>query len=84
MNPRPVPTPRSPPTYLARISALETRADASDTRLVSIETTVKEIRDLLVAGRGIAWLVTKIAGGLTGAAIVGGFVIAALRYFNGG
>lgn len=52
-----------------RLARLETRADGQDAWLKSIDTTVKELRDIAAAGKGALTMFFKV--GTIAAAVVG-------------
>lgn len=71
------------PTQLERIVALEERDKKHEEQLGDIATKVGEIYTLLIQAKGVLWLGTKIAGGITLICVVVGAVVGVVKLLHG-
>ena len=72
-----------PTTHGERIAALEQARTTDSDRLVKIESTLDEIRILLIRGRTLTWLATKVFAGVGGVAAVGASIVLITRFITG-
>lgn len=69
-----------------RITVLEGRSDAHDVALMALgpmQTQLKDIHDMLIAGRAILWLLGKVSAWVGGPSVIAGVGYAAWRTFIG-
>lgn len=71
-----------PTTQSARIYALEQSREADNRRLVKIEKTLDEIRDLLVGGKAIVAFTGKVVAWVGGPSAVAAAAFLAWRYLT--
>lgn len=68
-----------PTSQSARIYALEQARESDNARLVKIEATVIDIRELLLGAKWIVWFIGKIAAWVGGPSAIAGAAYFAWR-----
>lgn len=71
------------PTQLERIVELEKRDKKHEDQLTEIGKQVGEIYTLLIQAKGVVWLGTKIAGGITLICAVVGAIVTVVKLLHG-